>query len=137
MKKREKLASYTKKDFRVDTMCAGGPGGQHQNKTQTAVRITHIETGLSAESREFKSQLQNKKSAFRKLGEKIKLYWEDKIKQNTVKEINDEIIRTYHEQDNRVKDHSSGYVETYTEVDKNITNMINSRRKKMIEDETK
>lgn len=134
---REKLASYTRKDFRVEVSTSGKNGGQNANRNKTAVRITHIETGLSAESREFKSQLQNKKSAFQKLGEKIKLYWKEKVKQNNVKEINDEIVRTYHEQDNRVKDHSSGYVESYTEVDKNITNMINSRRKKMIDDETK
>lgn len=133
---REKLASYTRKDFRVETSTSGKNGGQNANRNKTAVRITHIETGLSAESREFKSQLQNKKSAFRKLAEKIKKYWEDKIKIEKVQEINNEIIRTYHEQDNRVKDHESGYVESYTEVDKNITNMINARRKKKL-DETK
>jgi protein subunit release factor A len=61
------LFTLTKKDFRVDTFRSGGKGGQHQNKVESGVRITHIETGISAESREFKSQLQNRKAAFNRL----------------------------------------------------------------------
>ncbi len=58
----------TKKDFRIDTFRSGGKGGQNQNKRDTGVRITHIESGISAESREERSQEQNKKKAFTKLG---------------------------------------------------------------------
>jgi hypothetical protein len=61
------LLSLTRKDFRVDTFCAGGKGGQHQNKTHSAIRITHIETGFSAECRNYRSQYQNKKEAFIRL----------------------------------------------------------------------
>ena len=64
---REKIFSLTKKDFRVDTFKAGGKGGQNQNKRDTGVRITHIETGISSECREERSQGQNKKRAFEKL----------------------------------------------------------------------
>lgn len=64
---KQKLLSLTKKDFKIETFKAGGKGGQHQNKTDSAVRITHIATGISAESREHRSQSQNKKEAFRKL----------------------------------------------------------------------
>lgn len=38
------IASYTRKDFRVDVFCTGGPGGQNQNKNQNGVRITHLAT---------------------------------------------------------------------------------------------
>lgn len=66
------IASYTRKDFRVDTFASGGKGGQHQNKTQSGVRITHILSGLSSECRETRNQGKNKKIAFRKLAQKIK-----------------------------------------------------------------
>jgi len=64
---KELLFSLTKKDFRVETFRAGGKGGQHQNKTSSGVRITHIESGAVGESREERSQLQNKKRAFERL----------------------------------------------------------------------
>jgi protein subunit release factor A len=57
----------TKKDFRVDTFRSGGKGGQHQNKRDTGVRITHKATGISAESRDERSQARNKKIAFLRL----------------------------------------------------------------------
>lgn len=49
---RELLFSVT--DFKMTTFTAGGHGGQHQNHNNTAVRITHVRSGASAESREFK-----------------------------------------------------------------------------------
>jgi len=64
---RELLFSVTKKDFKVDTFRAGGPGGQKQNKTSSAVRITHIESGAVGECRNHRSQAQNKKEALRRL----------------------------------------------------------------------
>lgn len=64
---RERIFSITKKDFRVDTFRSGGNGGQNQNKRDTGVRITHVETGISSECREERSQDQNKRKAFRKL----------------------------------------------------------------------
>lgn len=66
-KERELLFSLTKKDFRVDTFRSGGKGGQHQNKTNSGVRITHIESGAVGESREERSQHQNRKIAFQRL----------------------------------------------------------------------
>lgn len=64
--KRELLFSVTKKDFRIDTFRAGGKGGQKQNKTSSGVRVPHIESGAVGESREHRSQLQNKRLAFRR-----------------------------------------------------------------------
>jgi len=64
---KELLFSITRKDFRVDTFRSGGKGGQKQNKTESGVRITHIDSGAVGESREERSQHQNKKIAFRRL----------------------------------------------------------------------
>ena len=61
---RELLFSVTKDDFRIDTFRAGGKGGQKQNKTNSGVRFTHIESGAVGESREERSQHANKKKAF-------------------------------------------------------------------------
>ncbi len=61
------LFSLTKKDFEIETFRSGGKGGQHQNKTESGVRIKHIDSGAVGESREFKSQYQNKKAAFARL----------------------------------------------------------------------
>lgn len=63
------LFSVTRKDFRVDTFRAGGPGGQKQNKASSGVRITHLESGAVGESRDERSQAQNKKKAFYRLVE--------------------------------------------------------------------
>lgn len=64
---KQKLLSLTKEDFEIQTFRAGGKGGQSQNKLETGVRIIHKETGLSAESRQERSQYANKKLAFEKL----------------------------------------------------------------------
>ena len=69
---RELLFSVTKKDLRVDTFKAGGKGGQKQNKTDSGVRITHIESGAVGESREARSQPENKRLAFRRMVESPK-----------------------------------------------------------------
>ncbi len=68
-KKKELLYSLTKKDFKLQTFRSGGPGGQHQNKRNTGVRIIHPDSGAVGESREHKSQLQNRKAAFKRLVE--------------------------------------------------------------------
>ncbi|KLU61432.1 peptide chain release factor 1 [Peptococcaceae bacterium CEB3] len=64
---RELLFSITKKDFKMQYFCAGGPGGQHQNKTASACRIVHPASGAVGESREERSQHQNRKIAFERL----------------------------------------------------------------------
>jgi len=65
--RKKPLLTLTKKDFRIDTFTSGGKGGQHQNKVATGVRITHIESGISAEARDTRSQKRNKDNAFRRL----------------------------------------------------------------------
>lgn len=51
----------------IETMRASGPGGQNVNKTNSAVRVTHVSSGISVTARESRSQLQNRKLAYRKL----------------------------------------------------------------------
>lgn len=64
--KKQLLFSVTKKDFRVDTFRAGGKGGQNQNKTESGVRITHIESGAVGEARDNRDQSVNKVAAFQR-----------------------------------------------------------------------
>lgn len=59
------------RECEVDTFRASGPGGQHVNKTETAVRLRHVSSGIVVTSRELRSQHQNKASCLRKLREKV------------------------------------------------------------------
>ena len=59
---------------RVETFRAGGPGGQHQNKTDTGVRIVHLATGISSVARDERSQLRNRRSAITRLREKLEAH---------------------------------------------------------------
>lgn len=64
---RELLFSVTLADLDVQHFRSGGPGGQNQNKRDTGARLIHAPSGARAESREERSQLQNTKTAFRRL----------------------------------------------------------------------
>ncbi len=58
-------------DVVVTFFKAGGPGGQHRNKTETGVRLLHVPTGLIVTATERRSRLQNLKAAFERLDEKL------------------------------------------------------------------
>ncbi len=74
------LFSTAKKDFEVQTCRSGGPGGQHQNKTDSGVRIIHIPSGAVGESRTSKSQHQNRKLAKERLVKSTKFkLWVSKM----------------------------------------------------------
>lgn len=64
---RERILSVTLDDCDVQTFRSGGPGGQKQNKTNSGVRIIHRASGARGESREQRSQLQNKRIAWKRM----------------------------------------------------------------------
>jgi protein subunit release factor B len=66
---REKILSVTLKDCDVQTKRGSGKGGQNRNKRDTAVRIVHRASGAVGESQDERSQLQNKRRAFRRMVE--------------------------------------------------------------------
>jgi len=66
---RTRVLSVTIHDCEVQDFTAGGPGGQHQNRSNTAIRVIHRPSGARGESREQRSQLQNKQTAFKRMAE--------------------------------------------------------------------
>lgn len=90
-----------KKDLQIEYYRGSGKGGQHRNKRDTACRITHNPTGLSATAEDSKSQSQNKRNAFKKLAEKLTPLMVPRVD----KVSSNERIRTYHEPRGEVIDH--------------------------------
>jgi len=105
-----KLLEVNKKCCRVQFFRASGKGGQHRNKTDTACRITHIPTGISAEATDSRSQADNKGKAWLKLVHRLIDHW-TKETVTEARRMNSgwaEKIRTYHQIRGVVKDHRTG-----------------------------
>ena len=63
---------FSRRDLKITFYRSSGPGGQRKNKVETAVRITHIPTGIIASATEFRSQVQNRALALERLAAKLK-----------------------------------------------------------------
>lgn len=100
-------------DLKIETFRASGAGGQYVNTTETAVRITHLPTGIVVTCQDERSQFQNKQKALKILYAKLKDYYERKKREEIAKERKEQVgtgersekIRTYNFPQNRVTDH--------------------------------
>ncbi|MDD5454301.1 MAG: peptide chain release factor 1 [Candidatus Ratteibacteria bacterium] len=100
-------------DLEIDTFRASGPGGQHVNKTSSAIRIFHKPSGLTVQCQDEKSQHQNKEKALRVLKAKLMKFYKDKQTEEISEQRKNQIkggersdkIRTYNFPQGRITDH--------------------------------
>ena len=126
--------SISDSDLRIDTYRASGAGGQHVNKTDSAVRITHLETGIVVQCQNQRSQLKNKQTAIKLLKSKLFQYELDSKNSDLEKMTNDKKsiewgsqIRSYvFHPYNMVKDHRTKYETS------NITSVMDGNINKFI-----
>lgn len=120
--KKQPLFTVSIKDCRVDTFMSGGPGGQHKNATQSAVRITHTASGATGQGVDSRDQPKNKAAAFSKMvnsetfrkwlrvevARRVGSIGEVTTTERAIHQRGGGYVRTYHFKRNEVVDHRTG-----------------------------
>jgi peptide chain release factor 1 len=105
------------KDLRIDVYRSSGPGGQSVNTTDSAVRITHLPTGIVVSCQNEKSQIQNRARALTVLRARLQVLAEEKAQQEASEQRRSQVrtvdrserVRTYNFPENRISDHRVNY----------------------------
>lgn len=135
-------------DLKIDTYRSQGAGGQNVNKTESAVRITHIPTGIVVSCQTEKAQLQNKEICLRMIRSKVHDYYQSQVEGERASErklkvgtgARSEKIRTYNYPQNRVTDHRIGFTTNTLdrvmegELDPIIEALIHYEQERLIEE---
>ena len=123
------------KDLRVDTFCSSGPGGQSVNTTYSAVRITHIPTGVVVSQQDEKSQIKNRAKAMKVLKARLLDMELRKQQEAIAKDRRSQVgtgersekIRTYNFRDNRITDHRVNF------TTHQLTNVLNGELSELLD----